>query len=65
MYTNYSIIFTEISFFSEISILLQKITNNSYDISDMNKNFNRKGGQYVYSESERYNATPTENSPEA
>ena len=31
---NYSIIFTEISFSPEISIVLQIIMNNSYDISD-------------------------------
>ena len=31
---NYSIIFTEISLYPETSILLQIITNNSYDNSD-------------------------------
>ena len=31
---NYAIIFTEISFYPEIAIVLQIIMNNSYDISD-------------------------------
>ena len=35
---NYSISFTEICFSPETSTLLQKIINNSYDISDMNQN---------------------------
>ena len=34
LYMNDSIIFTEISFYPETSILLQIIRNNSYDISD-------------------------------
>ena len=50
---NYSItyIFTEISFYPETSILLQIITNYSYDISDMTI----KGEQSVCSGSERQN----------
>ena len=34
MYMNYSILFTKICFYPETSILLQIITNNSYDNSD-------------------------------
>ena len=42
VYMNHSIIFTEISFYPETSILLQIVMNNSYDISDMNQNLTEK-----------------------
>ena len=50
---NYSIILTEISFSPGTSILLQIITNNSYDISDESE-LDREGGQFAYSVSESF-----------